>query len=56
MNLTQRLDDLGQSIWLDNITRNLLGWPHWQRLGTPVPGRSACCRRAVKLSNNPSGG
>ena len=24
MNATERLDDLGQSIWLDNITRDLL--------------------------------
>jgi hypothetical protein len=31
MNPSRRLHDLGQSIWLDNITHDLLGSTRWQR-------------------------
>src|SRR5437899_11885397 len=32
MKVTQLLHNLGQSLWLDNITRDLLNSPRWERL------------------------
>ena len=32
MKATHKLHDMSQSLWLDNITRDLLDSPRWQRL------------------------
>ena len=37
MKATQLLHNLGQSLWLDNITRDLLNSPRWERLYNAGP-------------------
>jgi hypothetical protein len=46
MQLTQQLHDIGQSLWLDNITRDLLA------SGTLKQGQAGW----VSPSNRPAGG